>query len=207
MHVIPLASADALLFDLGGVVIEVDFDRAFARWATHAQQRLGAIKARFAFDSFYERHERGEIGASAYFASLRASLGIDISDTQFVDGWNDIYVGEVPGIAALLVRAKEKLPLYAFSNSNPTHQQVWSQSYAEVLSLFQTVFVSSELGKRKPEPEAFDAIAAAIGVRLPRIVFFDDSLENVEGARAIGIQAVQVRSLADIAGSLQEILG
>jgi len=134
-------------------------------------------------------------------------LGIDISDTQFVDGWNAIYVREVPGIVALRQRAKGKMPLYAFTNSNPTHQHVWSQRFADVLSLFHTVFVSSELGKRKPEPEAFHTIAEAVGVKLQRMVFFDDSLENVEGARAIGLRAVHVRSLADIEGSLQEIIG
>jgi glucose-1-phosphatase len=207
MQVISLDSADALLFDLGGVIIEIDFNRAFARWAAHSNYRLETIKARFSFDSFYQRHERGEIGASEYFDSLRASLGIDISDTQFVDGWNAIYVREVPGIAALLQRAKEKMPLYAFTNSNPTHQHVWSKRFAAVLGLFHTVFVSSELGKRKPEPGAFHAIAETMGVKLQRIVFFDDSLENVEGARAIGLRAVYVRSIADIEGSLQEIIG
>jgi putative hydrolase of the HAD superfamily len=107
----------------------------------------------------------------------------------------------------LLQRAREKIPIYAFTNSNPTHQQVWSQRFAAILSLFHTVFVSSELGKRKPEPEVFHTVAEAMGIKLPRIVFFDDSLENVEGARAIGLQAVHVRSLADIKVSLQEIIG
>jgi len=206
MQGISLDSAEALLFDLGGVIIEIDFDRAFASWAAHSNHRLETIKAKFSFDCFYKRHERGEIGASEYFDSLRISLGIDISNPHFEEGWNAIYVREVPGIAALLQRAKEKFSLYAFTNSNPTHQLVWSRRFAAVLGLFQTVFVSSELGKRKPEPGAFHEVAAAIGVKLPRIVFFDDSLENVEGARAIGLRAVHVRSIADIEGSLQEIL-
>jgi len=97
---------------------------------------------------------------------------ITISDVQFIDGCNAIYIREVPGIAVLLQRLKEKVPLYAFTNSNPTHQQVWSKRFAEVLSLFHTVFVSSELGKRKPEPEAFRVVAEAIGIPLSRIVFF-----------------------------------
>jgi len=206
MHIIPLDSADALLFDLGGVVIEIDFDRAFACWAAHSHHSREAIKSKFSFDCFYKRHERGEIGALAYFESLRTSLGIDISDRQFVDGWNAIYVREVPGIAVLLQRAREKLPLYAFTNSNPTHQPVWSKRFADVLGLFQTVFVSSEIGKRKPEPGAFHAVAEAIGVQLHRIVFFDDSLENVDGARTMGLRAIHVRSIADIERSLQAIL-
>jgi len=204
---ISLDSADALLFDLGGVVIEIDFNRVFAHWAAAAKCDPAAIKARFTFDLPYERHERGEIDAAEYFASLRTSLGLNLSDAQFMEGWNDVYVREVPGIAALLALARKKLPVYAFTNSNASHQQVWAKRFAGVLSHFRTVFVSSELGRRKPEPEAFHLIAKAIGIKLPRIVFFDDSVENIEGARALGLQAVHVRSIADIQAKLQKIIG
>ena len=60
------------------------------------------------------------------------------------------------------------------------------------------VFVSHELGKRKPTPEAFHAVAQAIYVPPERILFFDDTLDNVNGALAVGMQAVHVQSIADI---------
>jgi 8-oxo-dGTP diphosphatase len=101
---------DALLFDLGGVVINIDFDRMFARWAHHAGQEPAAIRARFSFDEFYARHERGEISASEYFSSLRSSLRISLSDAQFVDGWTAIYIGEVPGVPGLLRSLKDHIP-------------------------------------------------------------------------------------------------
>ncbi len=200
-------SVDALLFDLGGVVIEIDFDRVLARWALHARRDLATIKGRFALDHDYQRHERGEIDAAAYFASLRRSLEIDIADEQFLSGWNEIFIGEIPGMAALLQRAGARLPLYVFTNSNPTHRREWSSQFAGILGSFRKVFVSSELGKRKPEAEAFQAVVAAIGVPAHRIVFFDDSLENVEGARASGLRAVHVSSIRDVEVSLQAILG
>lgn len=201
-----MEGVEALLFDLGGVVIDIDFDRVFAHWAAAAGERLDTIRARFSFDAFYERHERGEIQARAYFASLRASLGLNLSDAEFVAGWSDIYVGETPGVAALLHRLQDKIPLYAFTNSNPTHQRVWAKNYATTLRAFRHVFVSSDLGKRKPEPEAFAAIAAAIGVRLSRILFFDDTLENVLSARAIGMPTVHVRSVRDIETAVAGLL-
>ena len=206
MQVIAPDSVDALLFDLGGVVIEIDFDRVFARWAMHAQRDPDGIKARFSPDAYYERHERGEIDASAYFASLRVSLGIDISDAQFQDGWDAIFVGEVPGVQPLLRRARESLPVYAFTNSNAAHQHVWSRRFSTALGIFKAVFVSSDIGRRKPEPEAFRAVAAAVGIPAPRIAFFDDSLENVEGARACGLRAVHVRSISDVQASLRAII-
>ena len=183
---------DALLFDLGGVVIDIDFHRMFARWARHGGGDPEALRARFAFDDAYERHERGEIGADEYFASLRSSLGVELSDAQLVDGWTAIYVGEVPGIAALLGALAPRIPLYGFTNSNPTHMAHWARAYAEVLKPFRRIFVSSDMGLRKPEPAAFAVIAAAIGVPLDRILFFDDTRPNVEGALAVGMQAVHV---------------
>ncbi len=159
MSNIPWNSVDALLFDLGGVVIEIDFDRVFSHWALSSNQSLEIIRSRFVFDSNYERHERGEIDASEYFASLRMSMGINISDEEFTAGWNSLYVGEMPGVSTLLSKVGEKLSIYAFTNSNFTHQLVWSKKFKQVLSLFREVFVSSEIGKRKPEPAAFHAIS------------------------------------------------
>jgi hypothetical protein len=93
----PSSSADALLFDLGRVVIDIDFNRAFSRWAGHARCDQKLIRDRFRHDIAYKRHERGEIDSQEFFANLRASLGIDISDAQLLDGWNSILVGEMPG--------------------------------------------------------------------------------------------------------------
>ena len=192
----------ALLFDLGGVILEIDFNRVFEIWGAHAGVPAPVIKPRFCFDACYESHERGQITASEYFESLRASLGIRISDTQFTEGWNAIFVGEVPGAAALLRQSKERLPLYVFSNSNPTHHAYWAREYAATLSNFQKVFVSCELGRRKPEPEAFTAVASAIGVPFENILFFDDTDENVASATRLGMRAVHVKSIADIKNAL-----
>ena len=203
---IPSNSVEALLFDLGGVVIEIDFDRVFSHWALSSNQSLEIIKSRFAFDSYYERHERGEIDASEYFASLRKSLGVNMTDGEFLAGWNSLYVGEMPGVPTLLSKVAEKLSIYAFTNSNSTHQLVWSKKFETVLSLFREVFVSSEIGKRKPEPAAFHAISCEIGVDLENILFFDDSLENIVGAEKIGMQTVNVSSPKDIEIGLKGFL-
>jgi epoxide hydrolase-like predicted phosphatase len=206
MRDIPSNSIDALLFDLGGVVIEIDFDRVFSHWARYSNQSLEIIRSRFAFDSYYERHERGEIDASEYFASLRKSMAINITDEDFLAGWNSIYIGETPGVSTLLSKAGEKLAIYAFTNSNFTHQLVWSKKFKQVLSLFREVFVSSEIGKRKPEPAAFHAISCKIGVQPENILFFDDSLENIVGAEKVGMQTVHVRSPKDIKIALKAFL-
>jgi glucose-1-phosphatase len=202
----PSSRADALLFDLGRVVIDIDFNRAFSRWAEHARCDQKLIREGFQQDTAYKRHERGEIDSKEYFANLRDSLGIDISDAQLLEGWNSILVGEMPGVSKLLAKAAESFPLYAFTNSNCAHEQCWSKQFSSILSNFKQVFVSSTIGLRKPEAEAYDYVVRAIGASANRIVFFDDVLENIEGARARGLQAVHVKSGADVVNALAALV-
>ena len=196
---------DALLFDLGGVLIEIDFDRAFAHWARCSGVDAALLRGRFRTDDFYLQHEIGHLDAAGYFASLRRSLEVDIPDAEFEAGWGDILVREVPGIRSVLADAARLAPLYVFSNTNASHHRIWASRYAELLSPFRQVFVSSELGKRKPTPEAFHSVAQAIDVPPERILFFDDSIDNVNGALAVGMQAVHVQSVADTKRAIERL--
>jgi putative hydrolase of the HAD superfamily len=194
-------SADALLFDLGRVVLDIDFGKAITCWAGHAGCAPGDIVRRFVRAETYRDHEVGKISDADYFESLRAALGIGISDAQFLEGWNAIFAGEMPGIAPLLARAAKRLPLYVFSNNN-AHVEYFMEAYADLLGHFREIFLSSTIGLRKPDAAAYDHVVRAIGVPASRILFFDDLAENVEGARTRGLTAVQVTSSDDVARAL-----
>jgi putative hydrolase of the HAD superfamily len=201
-HLAP-GAADALLFDLGRVVLDIDFGKVIACWAGHAGCKPERLAGRFSWrDEFYQQHEKGEISDAEFFAALRAVLDVKLTDAQFLEGWNKIFAGEMPGIAPLLKRAAPRLPLYAFSNTNGAHVDHFSAAYAEVLGHFREIFLSSSIGLRKPDAAAYDHVVRAIGVPAQRIVFFDDLAENIEGARARGLTAVQVTSPDDVANAL-----
>jgi HAD superfamily hydrolase (TIGR01549 family) len=196
-------AADALLFDLGRVVLDVDFSKVVACWASHAGCEPAHLAGRFSWrDKFYQQHEKGEISDGEFFAALRNLLGVELSDAQFLEGWNAIFAGEMPGIAPLLARAAERVPLYAFSNTNSAHVEHFSVVHADVLGHFREIFLSSAIGLRKPDAAAYDHVVKAIGVPAHRIVFFDDLAENIEGARARGLTAVHVTSPDDVAQAL-----
>jgi FMN phosphatase YigB (HAD superfamily) len=194
--------ADALLFDLGRVVIDIDFSRTIARWAEHAGCEPLQLHQRFALDDIYKRHETGQIDDAGFFDGLRTSLGVGLSDAQFLEGWNAIFKGDMPGIEPLLARAARRWPLYAFSNTNTAHAEHFSKAFAGVLRHFKEIFLSSQIGLRKPDAAAYDHVIKAIGVPASRIVFFDDLAENIEGARARGLIAVHVTSPDDVADTL-----
>lgn len=199
------SSIDALLFDLGRVVLDIDFKRVMQVWTRHAGRGSADVVASLAQDDVYKQHERGEISDEAFFAHLRKSLAIDITPQQFLEGWNAIFIGAMPGIAELLPRAAARWPLYAFSNTNPAHVAHFSVAHADLLGHFREMFLSPSIGLRKPEAESFDYVVTAIGVPAERILFFDDLIDNIEGARSRGLQTVHVTSPTTVAETLKPL--
>ena len=200
-----MAKVEALLFDLGGVVIEIDFDRVLRHWEALSTLTAAELKSAFYFDEAYQRHERGEIAGGEYFAHLRENLSLKGSDEEIAAGWNSVFVAEIPEVLEAILKVREQWPCYAFTNTNPTHLQAWKSGYPAVFQAFDRVFISSDLGLRKPERESFDAIAAEIGVALENILFFDDTWENIVGAKKAGLQTVHVQSPSDVRKALANL--
>ncbi|MEI7444947.1 MAG: HAD family phosphatase [Burkholderiales bacterium] len=198
----PTGPVDALLFDLGGVVLGIDFHRVFTAWARAAGRDPADVAAAFAFDEAFHRHERGELDDAGWFAHVDRRLGLGLGEAAMAAGWAEIFTGPVPGMHALLERARRLRPTYLFSNTNPAHHRQFGVEYAAQLAPFERCFLSFEIGARKPEARAFDAVARAIGVPAGRILFVDDTDANVEGARAAGLLAERVRSADDARAAL-----
>lgn len=196
----------ALLFDLGNVVIDVDFDLAFNAWAQGSNTSVDLLRQRFSQDDAYARHERGEIDFSEYGQHLRDHLGLNLRDDELRDGWNAIYVGERAGMNDLLRRCATSLQTCAFTNTNATHQQAWTEGYQDILSHFSEIYVSCEMGLRKPEKAAFDAVVDRMGCQPADVLFFDDLEENIRGAREAGLQAVLVHSIDDVTQAVAPLL-
>lgn len=198
---------DALVFDFGGVLVDIDFHRAFAAWADAAGVAAESIAARFVVDDACCAHERGEIDDRAYFDHLRGSLGLaGLSDDQILAGWNAIIGEPIPGIEALVRQLASRVPLYVFSNTNPAHVAHFGPRTRRLLAHFRRTFVSCELGRRKPEAEAFARLSELIGLPPERLALFDDVEPNVAGARCAGLQAHHVTRPDQIAAIAEALL-
>jgi HAD superfamily hydrolase (TIGR01509 family) len=199
------AAVEALLFDLGNVLIDVDFGRAISEWATGANAAEERIAACFVPDDAYCAHERGELSEAQYFASLRKSLGIDLTNEQFLSGWNAIFGEPIEGMERLVGALARDFPVYVFSNTNKAHRMHWEPRYRALLAPVRQVICSCDIGVRKPDAIAFAKVAKLMGVAPSRIGFFDDLEENVAGGRAAGLQAFRVTCAADVRKALLQL--
>lgn len=194
----------AVLFDLGGVVLDIDFGRALAAWAPHSRLPLQQLRERFHFDAPYQQHETGALPADGYFAHLRQALALECDAATVQAGFNAIFVDEIAETVQLLEQLRGRVPCYAISNTNAVHLSAINRAFPRLLPRFQRVFASHEIGHRKPHAAAFQHVLRELGLPAPQVLLFDDLPPNVAAARELGLQAVQVSSPADVRAALAE---
>jgi len=198
-------TVDALLFDLGGVVLEVDFEKVFEHWARTSNLAIEQIKQQFAMDEAYQLHEKGLISGPQYFEHLRSTLNLTADDVALTAGWNAIFGNEINPALDAIDQVRDRYRCYAFTNTNAVHQEYWEREHPRIRRSFDHMFVSSEMGLRKPDLQAFEHILKETSTKAEAMLFFDDTNENVEGALSAGLQAIKVNSAVDVVDALHAL--
>ena len=165
----------------------------FTHWAHSAQVDEDRFYEFWKIDDAYRAHEKGLLSFEDYTEHLGQLFDISISMQAWTDGWNDIWTEPFHDVLSLLPSVAQRYPLYCFTNTNDTHALHWRHHYPRAISHFEQIYVSSELGQRKPDTVAFQTVCQDIGVATSEVLFLDDTLENVEGASTAGLQAKHVK--------------
>jgi len=181
------------IFDMGNVIIDIDFKRVLGVWSHLSGTPLATLTERFKIGEVFQQHERGEISDEQFAADLCDEMGIALSFEQFSAGWHAVFVGLRPEVITLFQKLREEgHRVVVLSNTNRLHLDFWPQHYPEIEANTDAMYLSQNLGMRKPEPEIFQHVLEKEGFTADQAVFFDDVAENIEAARAAGIEAVWV---------------
>ena len=195
---------DFIIFDLGNVLIDIDYQRSLslikAELPTALHDRVDGCYAA----EFHKAYERGELDSPAFRDAFRDYFEQTWSDSKVDFLWNSL-LGSVPAYRLELVRKlKARYQVGILSNTNEIHidavyAQLQSQHGMDSFDgLFDWVFYSHEMGLAKPYQEIYRQLLLELGTTADRVLFFDDLQANVAGAMAVGIQAVQVTSPATL---------
>ena len=194
---------EAAIFDLGGVIFGISIDPIIRSWAESSGILPKEIAEKFKADSQYERFETGEISPEEYRAHICDTTGAQLSQEDFDRGWNCIYLDVLPGIKSILTEIRKYLRLVVLTNTNQIHARVWRARYTMILTYFEKIFASHEIGARKPEPEAFQTVLDYLDIEPGKVAFFDDNPDNAQGANAVGINGFVATSHLDVVAGLR----
>ncbi|HAB73419.1 glucose-1-phosphatase [Pantoea septica] len=181
------------IFDLGNVIVDIDFNRVLGVWSDLGRVPLALLQGRFQMDEAFEQHERGEISDEHFAAELCERLDIALSYEQFVAGWQAVFMGARADTLALMNQLRaDGHRVVILSNTNKLHTEFWPTQYPEVRAAADAIYLSQELGMRKPEARIFEHVLQQEGYRADQAIFFDDNADNIAGAEALGIRSVLV---------------
>lgn len=183
---------DAIIFDLGGVLLNLDFSATAQAFTQLGSSDFDALwQARF-----FERFETGHLSAADFRQQLRRALQLpQATDAQLDAAWNAM-LGDLPAAnLALLQALRRRYKLFLLSNSNEIHIEQINRvclkphGVPDLTSYFDAVYFSCRIGQRKPDAAAFQHVLAAQKLDPRTTAFIDDLALNIEAAKQLGLDA------------------
>ncbi|WP_145594747.1 glucose-1-phosphatase [Yersinia aleksiciae] len=181
------------IFDLGNVIVDIDFKRVLGVWSKLSGVPLATLSERFTMGEVFQQHERGEVSDEDFARQLSDEMGVSLSFEQFAEGWQAVFVALRPEVIAIMHKLREDgHRVVVLSNTNRLHCNHWPQHYPEVAATADHMYLSQDLGMRKPEARIYQHILNAENIPAEQAVFFDDVEANIIAARIEGITAIHV---------------
>lgn len=203
----PLDGIEAIIFDLGGVVLNLDYQATIDAFKKLGKQNFDELYTQANQDKIFDQYETGQISSPQFRDYFRKFLSESISDDQIDAAWNKLLLNLPKERIELLYELKEKYPIFLFSNTNDIHlkcfRQIIKHSFGDedlLEKVFNKTYYSHLLGMRKPNIEAFQYILDEQSLTAERTLFIDDSIQHIEGARKLGIQTIHLtdREITDL---------
>lgn len=197
------APVEAVLFDLGNVLLTLDWERSARRMSAATGRSVADLVAYAKDAQLIRQFGAGRVSRVDFFETLAAELGFHGPATEFEDIWSDMFHPNQP-MLDLARSLKGRCPRVLLSNTNAIHMPVIFARFPEIADLDGHV-LSHEVGFEKPAPEIYRYALRRHGLEAARTVFIDDLAHNVDGARAVGIRAIHYRDPATTCATLAEL--
>jgi glucose-1-phosphatase len=192
----------AIVFDMDGVLCHYRIERRLALLASWSGRSPDAIHAAIWRSGFEDEAERGVLSADDYLKGFGERMGYALSVAQWVEARK---VSIEPDLAVLSLARQlgTDRPVGMFTNNPFLLKRHIAEVFPAVPDIFgdRAVF-SAELGRSKPDPEAFRRLATRLAVTPGEILYFDDDAAYVAGAREAGLSAYRVGGAAGVRAGL-----
>jgi len=195
---VDLTQIKNIIFDLGGVIINLDYQRS-----TEALQKLCNTNCNIAYSQreqaqLFDMFETGVSSPEQFRNEMRAAYGINASDEEIDTAWNAMLLDIPQERIDLLLELGKRYRIFLLSNTNAIHQkrfnEIVSHSFTipSLDSLFEQSYYSHLIGKRKPDAVVFEQIIAMNKLQKAETLFIDDSIQHIESADKIGLKTLHL---------------
>lgn len=185
-----------LIFDFGGVIINLDPIRMGMSFVELGVKHIDKVNESIAASGLYLDLEMGLITPAEFRDGIRKHSGLKLTDSQIDNAWNSMILDIPPSRLALLKELEQNYNIFLLSNTNEIHYHYFNKYLAETYGIhkldqiFTKCYYSHQLKLRKPDPEIFKKVLSLAGLKADECLFIDDSNDNVQTARELGIHGI-----------------
>jgi FMN phosphatase YigB (HAD superfamily) len=190
----------AVVFDIGAVLVD---------WQPHLAwaDELGEEGAQAFMERVDFREKNARADGGARFADLAQEIA-DPDDSRRLAGYVVRYAltvpHEIPGTWAILDRLKTAgVPIHAITNWSAETWPEGLKVHPRLDEVFGTLVVSGREGVTKPDAAIFHLLCTQAGLAPEDCIFIDDGPHNVEGAKAVGMDAIHFTDAAALEAALK----
>jgi putative hydrolase of the HAD superfamily len=193
----------ALLFDLGKVLIDFNFETGVQ--ALHASCSISRDRLEEVLwdETWIRSYERGEISTIQFHEYLCKTANLSMPLPHFQEIWSSVFLPGLMVSEELITALKRNYPLILVSNTNEAHFEYVRSQY-RVVDYFDRWILSYEVGSLKPDRKIFEYAIAAANRPAEALFFIDDREENIIAARQLRINAHQFKSQKELVAALQD---
>lgn len=183
-----------VVFDLGGVLINLDFDNCLNAFRKAGFRDIEKQACQFRGKGFFFQFELGEISPEEFRKAIRKEVSEALSDHEIDDMWNLMLLDIPREKLDLLLKLREHYMVYLLSNTNRIHwdyacEQMFCYRGFRVNDFFEDIFLSFEMHKAKPEKDIYEQMMKEANILPEETFFIDDSAINCQAAISLGIQS------------------
>ena len=206
---INLSGIRNIIFDLGGVIININYSLATEELRKYSTAPNPIAFSQKEQSALFDLYEKGEITSEEFRKMLREAYKIEATDQQIDDAWNAMLLDIPEERIHLLQALGSKYRLFLLSNTNAIHMQRFNQMVSESFSipsldsLFEQTYYSHLIGMRKPDQIVFETILRQNGLKKEETLFIDDSIQHIESARKTCIKTLHLTPPLTINQALQ----
>ena len=193
---------DAILFDLGGVLIELAGVERMLAWSP-SLGTTDELWRRWLASPAVRGYETGRTDRDTFADAIVAEFDLPVERDAFLAEFAWWPRTLHPGAAGLLASLAPRYTLASLSNTNELHWERFEREWS-LPSMFHHNFPSHAVGKLKPDADYFEHVLEALDVRPDRALFVDDNRIIVDAARAVGLHALHVPRFEALAPALAE---
>lgn len=189
-------SKEAIIFDLGGVLLNLDYDLTEKAFVSLGMTNFSESYSQLQQVQLFDQYETGQISSFHFVNRLLDLLPAGTTANQVVHAWDAMILDFPLERLRFLEELSQKYRLFLLSNTNDLHIDAVRRSLEKAVGhrnleqYFEKTYFSSAVGMRKPDTKIFEFVCSENNLNPAKTVFIDDSPQHIEGAKSAGIEAL-----------------